>query len=177
MLITNLLTILNQFNLKKITILIFVLFVFSWQSNAQFTQGFETGIPATWTVINGGDANTWTATTPGTGTAHTGTNVAKLVFGATAHDDYLITEQFTVTAGVSDRLSLWHKQRSNTFPEPFDVLLSAGGNTAPDFTITIAAAVASNTTWQQKTYDLTAYIGGTVYIAFRSTTTDQWELY
>ncbi len=163
--------------MKKITILIFVLFVFSWQSNAQFTQGFETGIPATWTVINGGDANTWTATTPGTGTAHTGTNVAKLVFGATAHDDYLITEQFTVTAGVSDRLSLWHKQRSNTFPEPFDVLLSTGGNTAPDFTITIAAAVASNTTWQQKTYDLTAYIGGTVYIAFRSTTTDQWELY
>src|SRR5690349_18781983 len=97
--------------MKKITFRLMMLFTLlvSGIMNAQFSQGFETGMPGTWTVINGGDANTFTATTPGTGAAHTGTNVAKLVYSATAHDDYLVTQQFTVTAGTSDRISLWYK--------------------------------------------------------------------
>lgn len=149
-----------------------------FQMNAQFTESFESGIPGTWTVINGGDTNGWVAATPGTGSANTGTNVAKLVYDASvAHDDYLVTQQFTVTAGLSDRLSLWYKHRSNTFPEPFDVLLSTGGNTAPDFTVTIASDVTPNTTWQQAVYDFTAYVGQTVYVAFYSSTLNEWELY
>jgi len=149
----------------------------SFLASAQFSESFESGIPATWTVINSGDANTWIAATPGTGTAHTGTNVAKLVYTtATAHDDYLITPQFTVTTGVSDHLGLWAKERSTTFPEPFDILLSTTGNAAADFT-TVIANVMPTTTWTELSYSLSAYAGQSVYIAFRSVTNDQWEVY
>ncbi|TGD58199.1 T9SS-dependent choice-of-anchor J family protein [Flavobacterium humi] len=165
--------------MKKITFRLMMLFTLlvSGIMNAQFSQGFETGIPGTWTVINGGDANTFTATTPGTGAAHTGTNVAKLVYSAAAHDDYLVTQQFTVTAGTSDQISLWYKHRSNTFPEVFSVLLSNTGTATTDFTTVLAATVTPTTAWQQVTYNLTPYVGQTVYVAFHSTTTDQWELY
>ena len=148
-------------------------------SYAQFTENFDSGTttPVGWTVTNGGDANTWIFGAPGDGAANSGTNVARINYGATAHNDYLITPQFTVTLGVSEQLSLWAKQRSNTFPEPFDILLSSTGTATTDFTTTIAAAVAPNTTWQKFTYSLAAYVGQTIHIAFRSTTTDQWELY
>lgn len=149
-------------------------------SYAQFTENFDAGttLPAGWSIINGGDTGTWTFGTPGSGTANSGTNVARILYDANiAHDDYLVTPQFTVTLGVTEQLSLWARHRSNTFPEPFDILLSTTGNAATDFTTTIAAAVTPNTTWQKFTYALTAYAGQTVYIAFRTTTLDEWELY
>ena len=148
-------------------------------SYAQFTENFDAGttLPAGWSIINGGDTGTWTFGTP-SGTANSGTNVARIIYDANvAHDDYLVTPQFTVTPGVSEQLSLWARQRSNTFPEPFDILLSTTGNAATDFTNTIATAVTPTTTWQKFTYSLAAYAGQTVYIAFRTTTLDQWELY
>ncbi len=165
--------------MKKITFLFFFLLGGFLSSSAQFSQNFDAGTttPAGWTVNNGGDANTWTFGVPNVGTANSGTNVAKLIYGSTAHDDYLITPQFTVTAGVTDFLTVWAKQRSNTFPEPFDILLSTAGTASSDFTTTIASTVQPNTTWQKFSYPLTAYLGQTVYIAFRSTTTDEWELY
>jgi len=149
-------------------------------SFAQFSENFDasTTLPAGWSVINGGDANTWTVSTPGNGTANSGTNVVRIYYNATtAHDDYLVTPQFTVTAGVSDYLNLYARNRSTTFPEPFDILLSTTGTATTDFTTTIAAAVSPGITWGSYGYDLTAYAGQTVYIAFRSTTLDQWQLY
>jgi len=166
--------------MKKITLLFLCIIGSTYSSYCQFTQNFDSGTttPAGWSVINGGDPNTWVFGTPGAGTANSGTNVAKIVYNSTiAHDDYLITPQFTVTLGVSEQLSLWARHRSNTFPEPFDILLSTTGTATTDFTTTIAAAVTPNTTWQKFTYSLAAYAGQTVYIAFRSTTTDEWELY
>jgi hypothetical protein len=166
--------------MKKITFIFLFLIGGMLSSYAQFSQNFDAGttIPAGWSVINGGDTNTWTASVPGAGTAHSGTNVARLVYNSTiAHDDYLITPQFTVTAGLTDFLSLWARNRSATFPEPFDILLSSSGTANTDFTTTIAAGVSPAITWGAYNYDLTAYIGQTVYIAFKSTTLNQWELY
>lgn len=166
--------------MKKITLMYFCLLGSLLTSYAQFTENFDAGttLPAGWSIINGGDTGTWTFGTPGSGTANSGTNVARILYDANiAHDDYLVTPQFTVTLGVSEQLSLWARHRSNTFPEPFDILLSTTGNAATDFTTTIAAAVTPNNTWQKFTYALTAYAGQTVYIAFRTTTLDEWELY
>lgn len=163
--------------MKKITLFFFVVTFFVWHTNAQFNEGFEDGIPSSWTVINGGDTNTWVAGTPGVGIAHTGSNVAKIVYNSTvAHDDYLITPQVTVAVGSADRITFWYKHRSNTFPEIFDVLLSTGGNTAPDFTVSLATAVTPTTDWQEMVFDLSAYEGQSVYIAFHSTTTNEYEL-
>ncbi|WP_162128177.1 T9SS-dependent choice-of-anchor J family protein [Flavobacterium phycosphaerae] len=165
--------------MKKITIVFLFLIGGMVSSFAQFSENFDAGttIPAGWSVINGGDANTWTVSTPGTGTAHSGANVVRIYYSATAHNDYLVTPQFTVTAGVTDFLSLWARNRSDTFHEPFDILLSTAGNAEADFTTTIAAAVDPTTAWGQYNYDLAAYNGQTVYIAFKSTTTDEWQLY
>lgn len=166
--------------MKKITLTFLFLISFVSLSFGQFSENFDAGVtlPAGWSVINGGDTNTWTITTPGTGTANSGTNVARINYdAAVAHNDYLITPQFTVTAGTSDQLSLWAKHRSDTYSEPFDILLSTASANAVDFTTIVAAAVTPNTTWQKFTYSLSAYAGQTVYIAFKSTTLNQWELY
>jgi hypothetical protein len=165
--------------MKKITFVFLFLIGGMVSSFAQFSQNFDasTSIPAGWSVINGGDTGTWTVGTPATLTAHSGTNVAKIVYNSTvAHDDYLITPQFTVTGGISDFLSLWAKSRSTFYQETFDVLLSTSGIATTDFTTTLAANVAPPTAWTAYNYDLTAYAGQTVYIAFRSTTLDQFEL-
>jgi hypothetical protein len=165
--------------MKKITLLIATIFGFNASGSAQFLENFDAGItiPAGWSVITGGDANTWQVSTPGTGTAHSGTNVARIYYSAAAHDDYLVTPQFTVTAGVSNRLSLWARNRSASFPEPFDILISTTGNAAADFTTTIAPAVSPPITWTKYTYDLSTYVGQSVYIAFHSITTNQFQLY
>jgi len=165
--------------MKKITLFCFCLLISMMETYAQFTENFDAGTttPAGWSVINGGDTNTWIFGTPGVGTANSGTNVARINYSATAHDDYLITPQFTVTLGITEQLSLWAKHRSDFFAEPFDILLSTTGTAAANFTTTIATAVTPNTTWQKFTYSLAAFAGQTVYIAFRSTTTDEFELY
>ena len=138
--------------MKKITLLFLFLIGSITSSFGQFTEGFESGIPATWTVINGGDAaNTWTANTF---TPHTGTGDASIGYSATAHDDHLITPSITVTAGVNDRISFWARSRDPLYPEVFDVLLSNTTPTAAAFTITLEAGVApvSGTAFYQYTY-------------------------
>jgi hypothetical protein len=162
--------------MKKITLLLFLFF--SFQAFSQFTENFESGIPADWSVINGGDTNTWNVGTVAAGTAHSGTKVARIFYDdVLAHNDYLITKQFTVTANLTNRLSLWARQIDNTFPEPFDILVSTTGNSEPDFTNVVASQVSLTTDWQNFTYSLNSYVGQTIYIAFRSTTTAQYHLY
>ena len=48
--------------MKKITLLFLVL-TLSFSIHAQFTEGFESGIPDDWTVINNGGANGWVQNT------------------------------------------------------------------------------------------------------------------
>ncbi|MGH2667402.1 choice-of-anchor J domain-containing protein [Flavobacterium sp.] len=165
--------------MKKITALCMLFLAFTFQGYSQFNESFEGGIPPTWTVVNGGDENTWeTEAIDFPYDAHTGTMVAKIRYSLDAHDDYLITQQFTVTAGVSDRLTVWAGNRQDAYPEPFDILLSNTGNNTTDFTTTIAAQVnPTQQNWLKFSYDLSAYAGQTVYIAFHSTTTYMYELY
>lgn len=161
--------------MKKITVKVFLglTMLASSIANAQFTQGFESGIPAGWTVLNGGDANTWVANTF---TPHSGTGSVAIVYGATAHDDYFVTPGITVTSGVSDRLSFWARSRDPLYPETVDVVLSTTTPTAGAFTTTLQAglAPASGAAFFQYTYDLSAYAGQTVYVALHSTTTDMF---
>ncbi len=163
--------------MKKITLL-FLLFVGSITSSfGQFTEGFETGIPATWTVLNGGDANTWVQFTNAIFVLE-GTASATITYSATAHDDYLITPAITVVAGVNDRFSFWARSFDVDYPEQFDVVISTTTPTAGAFT-TLVDTVAPDsalTTSTPYTYDLSAYVGQTIYIAMHSTTTDMWRI-
>ena len=150
-------------------------------ANAQFTESFEgsTELPAGWSVINGGDAaQTWVIAdlTGAEIVAQEGTNIATIQYGATAHDDMLITPAVTVTDGVSDILSFWARSRDAAYPEVISVKLSTTDATAAAFTTTLIAEVApeSGTAFYNYSYDLSEYEGQTVYIAFHSTTTDMF---
>ncbi len=164
--------------LKK---LLFAVLISPIVTFAQFTENFDggTAIPSGWTVINGGDTNTWQIIdfTGGTGiSANSGTKAAGIAYGAVAHADYLITPSFTVTAGVSDFLTFWGRSRDPLYPETISVRLSNTGNAAANFTTIIDANVAppSGTSFYKYQYDLSAYVGQTVYIGFYSDTTDKF---
>jgi hypothetical protein len=165
--------------MKKITVLCMLFLAFAFQGYSQFNESFEGGIPPTWTNINGGDANRWEPIFPGFPIqAHSGDFVVKITSSPEQHDDYLVTQQFTVTAGVTDRLTVWARNGTSFLPESFDILLSNTGNNSEDFTAVIAAVVSpSDQNWQKFTYSLNAYVGQTVYIAFHSTTTNMFEVY
>jgi hypothetical protein len=165
--------------MKKITLLFLFLTGSVSLGYSQFSENFDaaTTLPSGWSIINNGDTNEWYVGTPASGNANSGSNVARIDYSATSHDDYLITPQFTVTVGSSDLLTLWAKNRSDFYIETFDILLSTTGTATSDFTNVIASTVTPTTSWAKYTYDLTAYAGQTVYIAFYSSTTDEFSLY
>lgn len=143
------------------------------KSRSALSEGFEglTFPPENWTVINGGDALTWDRFTT---TPYSGVACASILYSSAAHDDYLITPKLSVTA--SDfTLTAWFKNQSASFPEPYDVMVSTTGVAAGDFTL-LTAAASPGLTWEQRTYDLSAYAGQNIYVAFHSTTTDMWRL-
>jgi len=165
---------------RKLIYFIALLFAFTWQSNAQFTENFEGGttLPAGWATIDGGDSNSWEIIDNPSGGAHSGTNVANITYGSTAHDDYLITPAITVTAGTNDQISFFIKSRSSAFLENYEVRLSTNSNTnASDFSVVLQPEEKAPNAWTKKTFDLSAYVGQTVYVAIRATDTDQWNLY
>lgn len=164
--------------MKKLLLLISLI---SFGSYAQFSESFEaaTTVPAGWTVLSGGDANTWVGTDLGTSTglqAQNGTKMFSITYGAAAHDDYLVTPQFTVTAGVTDKLSFWARSRDPLYPEEIAVMVSTTTATAAAFTATLVPSVApvSGGTFQKFTIDLTSRVGQTIYVGFHSTTTDMF---
>lgn len=167
--------------MKKITFLLFAIFC-CFGANAQFTQNFDsnTNLPAGWAIINGGGANAWAVggTELITDGAHSGPNAMRISYNATAHDDYLITQPITVTAGVNTRLSFWIKSRSATFLESYEVRLSTTNNTAAaSFSVVLQASQDAPAVWTKKDFNLSAYTGQTVYVAVRATGTDEFELY
>ncbi|WP_055443528.1 T9SS-dependent choice-of-anchor J family protein [Lacinutrix himadriensis] len=161
--------------MKKITFLLFAMLAFTWHANAQFSESFDTEIPATWTVtdVDGGDG--WIHNTADN---YAGAGHARISWDSNAHDDYLITPQFTVTAGTSDRVSFW-AAISNNWTETFEVRLSTTGLAPADFTVVLGSetAVTNVPNYLQYSYDLSSYDGTSVYVAIRATDTDRFYLH
>ncbi|MDP5076585.1 MAG: choice-of-anchor J domain-containing protein, partial [Nonlabens sp.] len=162
--------------MMKIKLLLGALLISSF-CFAQFTESFETSIPSTWTIINGGGANSWIRLNNPTNGAQDGTAVASISFNSTAHDDYLITPAINVTTGLSDRLSLHVKSRSATFLEPYEIRLSTTGTAAVDFNVVLQASTLAPVSWQRLEFDLSSYASQTVYVAIRATGTNEFELH
>ncbi len=170
---------LKQFSMRKITLLCIALlcFSFTWEANAQFSESFEVSIPATWTVINGGGANGWVRLDNPTGGAQDGTAVASLTYNNTAHNDHLITPPILVTAGLNDQLSYFIKSRASTFLEPYEVLLSTTDATAASFNVVLQASSEAPNAWTPLSFNLSAYVGQTVYVSIHATGTDEFQLF
>lgn len=166
--------------MKKILLLLAI--SITGQSFAQFSQSFEgaTTTPAGWAVIAGGDAaETWEITDLSASVgvqAQNGTNVFSINYGTTAHNDFLVTPQFTVTAGVSDKLTFWGRSRDPQYPETIAVKASTTTATAAAFTVVLAASIApeSGSNFYKYTIDLAPYVGQTIFVGFHSTTLDKF---
>ena len=158
----------------------------------EFTEGFENGIPATWTQIDAdGDGFIWElASDEFTGyTAHGGNDMVVSAsydnwYGYPLFpDNYLVSPQ--VTFGSTSTFSFWAcGQDASWVAEHFGVAISTGSNTNPANFTTVAQWTATarevgNPTatsrdgsrvmgaWHQYTVDLSPYVGQTGYIAIR----------
>ena len=166
--------------MKKITFLLSFLMLLSWQGMAQFSESFEgAGTPAGWLVINNNaDIEQWYFSTPGTGSANTGTQVARIDYNSSQnHDDYLVTPQINVVDQSTDRLTLYAKSRSASFLEDFNILISTTGTNVGDFSTQLTPTITAPSSWNMYQYDLSAYEGQNIYIAFQAISLNQWELY
>ena len=164
--------------MKKLLLLL--LFV-SNLTFGQFSESFEGGIPASWTVLAGGDtAETWGIrdlyTTTNTVTAQNGTKSVAIFSDEVAHDDYLVTPQITVVSGVSDKLTFWARSQSSQWPEVISVKASTTSATALAMTTVLAATIAPSGSYFTKyTIDLSSLLGQSIYIGFHSTTADMYS--
>ncbi len=156
-------------------------FVTACSTATSLSEDFETTatgtIPNCWSLINGGDANTWAVQSNFPAYPHSGTKFARITYSGTAHNDLLITPPFTVTANVSDIISFWSRNYSATYIDRFNVLVSTTGNQLADFTDVLASNVGPSTTYTEYTYDLSAYVGQTIYFAIQAISTDQYYLF
>lgn len=164
--------------MKQIYKLALILGILPSAVSAQYSQSFDSStVPSDWTIINGGDTEawqTWTSYDSTFNASHSGTHFLGLKYGSTTHSDYAISPAIVVTAGVSDKLTFWARNRGAGLIEQFDVKVSTTTPTAAGLTNTVVAALKPPISWTQYTYDLSAYIGQTIYIGFYSSTTNVW---
>ena len=124
-----------------------------------------------WSVVNGGDANTW-----GLVQNSTTLNIYwRLTWGSTAHDDYLYSPVITVLDGVTDGFNFKGWSTSTTYIESIDLLVVDPADNSVIATLESDLQLPNldtETGATRFTYDLSAYEGQDVKIGFHSTTTD-----
>ena len=146
-------------------------------------ESFEDGISC-WTIIDAdGDGYTWDASfLYGTeGAAHSGDGmIASASYinsvGALTPDNWLITPAINLTSTAN--LTFWVKAQDASYSAENYSVYVATSNTVAAFTATTAVLTGTTTsTWEQKTVNLSSYVGQTIYIAFRHhNTTDMYWL-
>ena len=129
-----------------------------------------------WSVVNGGDANTW-----GLVQNSTTLNIYwRIAYSSTAHDDYLYSPAITVLDGVTDAFNFKGWSYSSSFLESINLLVvdatdnSVIATLESDLVLPYEADAADATRF---TYDLSAYEGQDVKIGFHSTTTNEYYAY
>jgi hypothetical protein len=168
--------------MKKITLLITMfLFVFlSWQGFAQLTEDFETDPPSGWTFMS--------TEVDDPGFVQTSSRVHGGSFSFYHNDDnianvstsYMISPAYTVMTG--DELKFWYNQNYATSYYNYTGVWISTTSSDPianpgDFTELEEFGQTSEDAWTEKTYDLSAYVGQQVYIAFKYTGDWATELY
>ena len=158
--------------MRKITLLLLLLFTVSLSVRAQFPEGFETSVPpsgwASFIGTNGlGTGEDWQEST----VAASGSKAAYVkyegVSGGNA-EDWLVTPQFTPSAAAN---ILTFKQRQSFSPNWGTVytirVSTASQTTHADFTIVNTQVEADfSTLYNGHNVDLSAYNGTPIYVAF-----------
>lgn len=171
--------------MKKKLFLLFLMGIFTG-SFAQFTEGFENGIPPNWTIINNGEPTTWSHISTTVANTepfwiHSGTGAAGISVLWGTQDDYLITPAITVVAGVNDRISFWCSRFNVDLEESMEVMISTTTPDAEGMAIIDEIAPEAGGFYEPRYkkyyYDLSGYVGQTIYMGFRATHTQAWKLF
>ena len=163
--------------MKKIFTLFFALFMMVFCAKAQYflQEGFEgSTLPTGWTIVDSDgdnynwDMEYWSATS--TNPAHTGSNcIASASYinniGALTPDNWLISPAVNLTSNAT--LTFWVADYD--YAEPYTVYISTTTADVSAFTTVLTQGTTSGAAfeYEEKTVDLSAYTGQTVYIAFR----------
>lgn len=179
--------------MKKVLSFVAVLFAVVAVNAQILHESFDNGIPSTWTTIdaNGTGYNWVSLNDLFTQIGVTDMSAADIAFGGagdcasswsyypvsysgggsfggTSLDvkNYLITPAFVPQSGSS--LSFYCMSFNGTqYPDDLSVLLSTAGNAQTDFTVTLMPRVTiTESELTEYNYDLSAYAGQTVYVAF-----------
>ncbi len=151
-------------------------------------EGFENGIPATWTTIDAdGDGNNWLALSeiPSTYTsyseipswAHSGSDAATSSsfangVGGFNSDHWLISPQIDLGGVIN-----LYVGSTDADQDSYEVLLSTTGNETTDFSVTLRSmAEAPNGDWDEISIDLSGYAGQQGYIAIHHVSTSMYFL-
>ncbi len=176
--------------MKKI--LLFLGLAFAAESYSQvFSENFNNGIPATWTIIDNDGLSVSTHpnvsqfTDAWIGADDLFTNPGDTVAMSTSwydppgqSDDWLITPGITLTA---NNILSWDEMAEDpNFPDGYEVRISTTTPTIAEFlgNAPLYSVAAAPTTWtnQSINLDIAGYSNQTVYIAWRNNSTDEYIL-
>ena len=147
-------------------------------------ESFDNGIPSNWTVLDkDGDGYSWALTTEiiGQEGGFSGEGVASQSYsnqvGALTPDNYLISPEITITHNGYTLSYYVGASDASWYSENYSVLV--GTLDGETFTTigTLTTEVVASADFTQKTFNLDAYKGKTVRIAFRHhDITDQFNM-
>ncbi len=151
-------------------------------------ENFDSGIPATWTLIDVDQqlpnaavseyTNAWIAKPDPDSLANIAVSSTSYYNPVGKADKWLITP--AVTLGMyGNFLTFKAKSYDPSFPDNYKILISTGNQIA-DFMDTVALIVQETPYWIDREFSLNtnpAFNGQTVYIAFVNTTNDGYALF
>lgn len=145
--------------------------------NATFFEGFESGLPATWTVINNdADPKQWQSNAGFTSTpeAYNGDSCVVVSYNSAGNDDWLISPAITLADG--DELS-FYATSTGQWLESFNVKVSTTTTDMASFTIDIASEIEIAGDYTRFFYTLTdnaaISAGDVVYVAIQCVSVDK----
>ena len=139
--------------------------------NLNYTQGFESGLPAGWLITNAGTGNNWVAGVPATSYPRTGTQSLNYTYNTTnAANTWAFSQSFNLVAGVTYNVSSWYTNYStNTlYSESFKVTVGTAQTVASQTTTISTVANFTNTTYAQQSGSFTPTTSGVYYFAWNS---------
>ena len=140
------------------------------------SAGFEDGFPSDWTVIdNDGDGNQWGVynSSASFDFTHYGAVGAGIFTNYASNNDYLITPLIEIPSNTASSIfSFWAKSHSSSYPEDFVARISTDGT---NFT-SLGSTTSASSDWTQYSYDISSYIGQSVYLALHCVSTYGWYL-
>ena len=137
-------------------------------ASVDFFEGFEDGIPDTWTLIdNDGDGNNWSTSTAGAYEGSYCATSASYASSALTPDNWLCTPQLD----LNGTMKVWLKAQDPDWPEEhFAIYLTtANAPTVRNFTggTTLVAETVATGDYVEYTYDLSSFSGKKGYIGIR----------